>query len=329
MREHQGMSTQHCGASVSRGDDRVASAVGGGFRSAVVVNPARVTDLAERRQVIETALARAGWPAPTWWETTPDDPGTGQARRAIAAGAEVVFVCGGDGTVRSVIMGMVGTDAALAVLPAGTGNLLAKNLELPADTAQGIQVAVAGGRRRVDVGEVDGQVFAVMAGMGFDAAMMGDTSDSLKAQIGPVAYVWSGLRHLRDRRMHLQVRIDDQPALRCRARTVLVGNVGQLQAGVRLLPDAEPDSGLMEVAILTPRHLRHWLMLVGAVLTRRARVPSMLIVRGARINIVSDRVQPRQLDGDVIDPATTLMVTVQPGALLLCVPTPDPWPAPR
>jgi diacylglycerol kinase (ATP) len=296
------------------------------LRSAVVINPARVQDLPERRRLIESAIAAAGWPAPTWWETTPDDPGTGQARRAVELGAEVVFVCGGDGTVRSAGAGLVGTDSALAVLPAGTGNLLAMNLGLPDDPAAGVRLAVERGRRRLDVGQVDGQMFAVMAGMGFDAAMMDDASTSLKARIGPAAYVVSALRHLLDRSMRVEIRIDDEPSRRCRARTVLVGNVGRLQSGIRLLKDAEPDSGVMEVAVIAPRHLGHWLALAWGVLLRRSRVPQMEVLRGNRIRIVSDQPQPRELDGDVIDPGSTLDVTVLPGALWLCVPQPDQSP---
>ena len=303
------------------GDDGI-SMERGGRRSAVVVNPARVTDLVERRRTVEATLLEAGWPAPCWFETTPEDPGTGQARRAVAAGAQVVFVCGGDGTVRSVIAGLVGSATALAILPAGTGNLLAGNLGLPVDPAAGVRMAVAGERRRVDVGEVDGQVFAVMAGMGFDAAMMRDTSESLKASLGPVAYVWSGLRHLLDRPMRLDIQVDDQPLVRCLARTVLVGNVGRLQAGVRLLPNAEPDNGTMEVAILAPRRLRHWLVLAAAVLSRREQVPGMVTLRGRHIRIDGDRPVPRQLDGDVVDPAASLVITVHPAALVLCVPVP-------
>ena len=144
----------------------------------------------------------------------------------MAQGAEVVFVCGGDGTVRAVVAGLVGTDAALAVLPAGTGNLLAVNLGLPMDHAEGIEVAVRGGRRRIDVGQVDDEVFAVMAGMGFDAVLMDEASTTLKARIGPLAYVLSALKHLLDRPMRVLIEVDDAPALHRRARTVLVGNVG-------------------------------------------------------------------------------------------------------
>ncbi|SDP18842.1 lipid kinase, YegS/Rv2252/BmrU family [Nakamurella panacisegetis] len=291
-----------------------------GWRTAVVANPARVADLSRRRQMIEEVLADAGWPAPSWSETTPEDPGTGQARRAVAAGARVVFACGGDGTVRAVIAGMLDADAALAVLPAGTGNLLAANLNLPEDPAQVVRLVIAGERRRLDLGQVDGQVFAVMAGMGFDAAMMDDASDTLKARFGPVAYVFSALRHLRDRPMRLEIDIDDRPTVRCRARSVLVGNVGTLQGGVRLLPNAEPDSGSMEVAILQPHHLGHWLGLAAAVVLRRRTVPRMTTWRGSRINVRSDRTHPRQLDGDVIEPSDTLSVSVIPGGIAVCVP---------
>lgn len=292
------------------------------LRCAVVVNPARVPDLDARRRAIETVLAEAGWPAPSWWETTPQDPGTGQARRAVEQGAQIVFVCGGDGTVRAVIAGLVGGDATLAVLPAGTGNLLATNLDLPADPAQGVRVVIAGGRRGLDVGQAEGKVFAVMAGMGFDAAMMDDASDRWKARIGPIAYVFSAVQHLRDRPMRLEIQIDGFESLRCLARSVLVGNVGQLQGGVRLLPDAEPDNGVMEVAILQPRNLGHWVQLAAAVVLRRTRVPKMMILRGSRIRIVSDRPQPRQLDGDVIESAATLDITVLPCGIRMCVPQP-------
>lgn len=295
----------------------------GPLRSAVVINPARVQGLDDRRRVIETTLAGAGWPAPGWFETTPQETGAAQARLAVKGGAEVVFVCGGDGTVRAVIAGMLDSGAALAVLPAGTGNLLATNLGLPDDPAEGVRLAVERGRRHVDVGEVDGQVFAVMAGMGFDAAMMDDASTTLKARIGPVAYVLSALKHLRDRPMRVQVHVDDDPPRRRRARAVLVGNVGRLQGGLRLLPDAEPDDGDMDVAILAPRHLGQWAALAWGVLLRRDRVPRMEVVRGSRISIVSDRMQARELDGDVIEPGTTLDVTVRAGAVWVCVAQPD------
>jgi diacylglycerol kinase family enzyme len=292
----------------------------------VVVNPARVTDLPARRAAVDAALAEAGWPPATWVETTPEDPGAGQAAQAVRDGAEVVFACGGDGTVRSCVQGVAGTEAVLAVLPAGTGNLLAANLGLPDDPAAGVRLATGRGRRRLDVGEVDGEAFAVMAGMGFDAAMIDDASTALKARIGAVAYVLSALSHLRDHPFRVRVSIDDEPPRSRVARSVVVGNVGRLQGGVRLLAEAEPDDGRLDVAVMGPRSVGHWVRLSWAVLRRHERIPRMEVFRASRVRVVSDREQPRQLDGDVIGPGRTLDVTIRPGALWLCVPQPDSTP---
>jgi diacylglycerol kinase family enzyme len=299
---------------------------GRAVRSAVVVNPAKVDDLDGFRAVVDGALTAAGWPAPLWHRTTPEQPGRTQTAAAVEAGAEIVFVAGGDGTILSAVSALVGTDTALAILPAGTGNLLAANLGLSTDVSAALEVALEGGLRRLDVGEVDGHHFTVMAGMGFDARMLEATSDTAKAHIGWPAYVLGALRHIRDRRMNVTVRIDGGEPIRRRAQTVLVANVGRLQGGVRLLTEAQPDDGLLDVAILTPRTLRHWLALGWAVLRRKERVPSMQVFRGTRIEVASDRVQPRQLDGDLIKSDRRLDVRVLPKALWLCVPQPADHP---
>ncbi|GAB3802760.1 diacylglycerol/lipid kinase family protein [Micromonospora zhanjiangensis] len=298
------------------------SAPRGPLRSAVVVNPAKQTDLDGLRRTVTEALAAAGWPEPSWYETTVEDPGRGQTKAAIEAGAQVVLVCGGDGTILSCVASLVGTDVPMAVLPSGTGNLLAANLGLSTDLTAGIQVAVEQGRRQIDVGAFGDQYFTVMAGMGFDAQLLDATSETTKARIGWPAYVMGALRHLRDRPMRVSIRIDGQAPVRRRARSVLVANVGRLQGGVPLLAEAEPDDGLLDVAVLTPRTLGHWASLGWAVLRRRRRVPGMEVFRGRRVQITSNRAQPRELDGDVIEPGRVLHVEIRPKALWLCVPRP-------
>ena len=292
----------------------------------MVVNPSKVTDLDELRRTVDDALAVAGWPAPEWFSTTVEDPGRGQTRRAIESGVEVVFACGGDGTVMACVSELVGTEVALAVLPAGTGNLLAANLGLSTDLAAGIQVAIEQGRRRLDVGAVEDKYFAVMAGMGFDAKMLEATNETTKARIGWPAYIVGAVRHLGDRPMRVSIRVDNQKPVRRRAKSVLVANVGRLQGGVRLLTEAEPDDGYLDVAVLTPRTLRHWLALGWAVVRRQDRVPSMEVLRGKRVTITSNRPQPRELDGDLIEPGRSLSAVVRPAALWLCVPQPEQAP---
>jgi YegS/Rv2252/BmrU family lipid kinase len=291
-------------------------------RSAVVVNPSKVEDIDKLRRSVDGALSRSGWPSPQWFETTPEDPGRGQARAAVEAGAEVVFVCGGDGTVMSVVSALASTDTAMAVLPAGTGNLLAANLGLSTDLDAALEVALEGGLRRLDVGAVDGQSFVVMAGMGFDAHMLDATSEVVKSRVGWPAYVLGALRHIRDRPIPVSIRIDDDEPMQRRVRSVLIANVGRLQGGVRLMSEAQPDDGVFDIAILSPSSLRQWAALAWAVVRRRRRVPSMEILRGARVEVRSDRPRSRQLDGDVIAPARQLLVEMVPKALWLCVPQP-------
>ena len=298
-----------------------------GPRSAVVVNPIKVPDPEALRRLVDERLTGAGWPAPVWFETTPEDSGRGQATQAMADGAELVFACGGDGTVMACVTALAGSDVAMAVLPTGTGNLLAANLGLAGDVATGVQVAIEGGRRRIDVGLVEGQCFAVMAGMGFDAQMLQSTSERAKKHLGWLAYVGGAVKHLRDRPIRVRITLNGgEPMLR-RPRTVIVANVGRLQGGVRLFPEAAlsgqmPDDGKLDVAILSPNSLSHWAALGWAVLWRRQRVPLMERYTAERVEIRSSRAQPRQLDGDLIKPGRIMEVRVRPGALLLCVPRP-------
>ncbi|MEU8659407.1 diacylglycerol/lipid kinase family protein [Actinoplanes philippinensis] len=291
-------------------------------RSAVVVNPAKIDDMDELRGTVDRTLAEAGWPAPQWFATTEDDPGLGQTRAAVESGAQVVFVCGGDGTVMSAVSALTGTDVSLAVLPAGTGNLLAANLGLSTDLATGLAVAVGGGLRHIDVGTVDGRHFAVMAGMGFDAHMLDATSDTAKRHIGWPAYVLGAMKHLKDRPMRVTLRIDGGAPMRRRARSVLIANVGRLQGGLRLLNEAQPDDGVLDIAVLTPNTLRTWIALGSALIRRSERVPALEVFRGSRIEVISNRPQPRQLDGDLIGSSDRLAVGVLPRALWLCVPEP-------
>jgi diacylglycerol kinase family enzyme len=195
-------------------------------RTAVVANPTKLTDAKTIRSDICAALAEAGWPESLWLETTSDDPGRGQTRRAGEAGVVIVFACGGDGTGMACATELAGSAVALAVLPMGTGNVLARNLDVPSDLAEAVAVAVGGGRRRIDVGTLDGQCFTIMAGMGFDAHMLGDAPEAVKAHIGWPAYVLSAVRHLLDRPKRVRVRLDGGKPLSRRARTVLVANVG-------------------------------------------------------------------------------------------------------
>ncbi|HET9899031.1 MAG TPA: acylglycerol kinase family protein, partial [Streptosporangiaceae bacterium] len=95
-------------------------------RAAVVVNPTKLDDDEAFRKSVRRAMDDHGWDEPLWLETTPEDPGRGQAESAVSAGADLVLACGGDGTVTACAEGVTGTGVPLAIIPMGTGNLLAR-----------------------------------------------------------------------------------------------------------------------------------------------------------------------------------------------------------
>jgi YegS/Rv2252/BmrU family lipid kinase len=296
----------------------------GARRAAVVTNPTKLDDLGVLRDTVRWMMSEYGWDEPLWFETTPGDPGTGQAAQAVRDGADLVLACGGDGTVTACAEGVAGTGVPLGILPAGTGNLLARNLGLPLDLDAALVTALTGSDRRLDAGSANGHTFVVMAGLGFDAKLLGESSEPLKKRLGWAAYVLSALRHLRDRPVRVSLVADDGPPLRLRASAVIVGNVGWLQGGIKLLPDALPDDGTLDAVVLTARGWAGWLRLAGRVLMRRSSPGQMTLVQFQRLVIGTDREQPWQLDGDVMGATTRLMVNTLPGRLVLRVPPDRP-----
>ena len=242
-------------------------------------------------------------------------------RQARRAGCDLVFVVGGDGTVMAAATALACSDVPMAVVPLGTGNLLARNLGIPLDEEEALLVGLRGATRVIDVGAVGDRRFVVMAGLGFDAAMMRDAPEGLKRRMGWPAYVVSGSRHLRERRITLTLTIDDKPSVTRRARSVVVGNVGRLEADIPLLPTARPDDGVLDVVVIAPRTLLDWSRVISRVL-RRADTPDRLLERftGRRVLIQCNQNQHRQLDGEPIETSTELAISVEPGALKVRVP---------
>lgn len=282
----------------------------------VVFNPVGAEEVtADLRE----ALAGRGMDA-AWVETTRDDPGKGQARRAAQNGADLVIACGGDGTVRACAEALAGTGTALAVVPAGTGNLLAHNLGIPTDAARALEIALTGRRRKIDVGYVNGEAFTVMAGAGIDAVIMRDTDRSDKDRLGVLAYMKTALAHLNDRRVPASVRVDGEPAWSGKTATFLAANHGALQAGVTLFPDADSSDGRLDFLAVSARGLRAWLGTAIAVVFGRARAQNFERRQGERATVTFAEPTPYELDGEEREPATELDFTVEQGSLTVCVP---------
>ena len=289
-------------------------------RVAVVFNPASGGgEAAGRKRDTQEALEGAGVDV-LWLETTREDPGQGLTAKAVAEGVDLVMAQGGDGTVMACVTGLAGTEVPLAVLPGGTGNLLATNFDIPSDLDGAVEVALGGDRVRLDVAAMDDDRFVVMGGIGFDAAMLRDADPRLKEQLGAVAYVLSGFKHLRRRATRFRLRLDDRTVERT-GQGVLIGNLGRLQGGLPVMPDARPDDGLLDVAVLQTRTLLDWLALAVRVLARRRRKdPQLELFQARRIEIDCDRPQPVERDGDPVGSRDHLVVEIVPKALTLCVP---------
>jgi diacylglycerol kinase family enzyme len=215
---------------------------------------------------------------------------------------------------------MAGTGVPLAVVPLGTGNLLARNVGLPMGLEDALEVALGGRQLPIDAGRVNGSLFVVMAGLGLDARMLDDTSEPLKKRLGWLAYVLTAVRHLGDRPMRVTVRADGGRRRRFWASAVVVGNVGWLQGGVPLLPDAQPADGVLDAVVLIAGGLAGWLAVAADILLRRRDHGGTHRIRFSELQVTLGTTQPWELDGEVAGTTRQLTVVAQPGALLLRVP---------
>jgi diacylglycerol kinase family enzyme/membrane-associated phospholipid phosphatase len=307
-------------------------------RVAVILNPIKVGDIDEFKSKVLEVVGREGWNPPLWLETTIEDPGQGQAQKALEAGVDLIVTAGGDGTVRAVCEEVARTGVAIGVVPLGTGNLLARNAGLPLNLWEALDVAFAGQDRAIDLATFDTDAtpdgpatedearpeptaFMVMAGLGVDAEIMAGVDDNLKKRVGYAAYFVSGLKALRFPTMHVRISVDDGPFHRFRARTVVVGNVGFLQAGIPLLPDARLDDGRLDVVVLAPKRYIGWLAIVFRVMGRTRRTDRALNrMTGHRIVVRCESPAPMQLDGDPIGTGTEFTAEVHHGVVLMRVP---------
>jgi diacylglycerol kinase (ATP) len=230
-------------------------------------------------------------------------------------------VWGGDGMVQRTIDVVAGSRTPLAIIPAGTGNLLATNLGVPSSLAGAVQTAFHGEHRRIDLGKLNGEYFAVMAGVGFDGAMIADADRDLKDRLGKLAYVWTGLRHVNGAAPRATVTIDGVKWFDDEASCVLVGNVGTITGGIHAFDDARPDDGWLDVGVATAQGALQWARALGTMAVGRSdRSPFVRMTRARRVDVKLASKLQYELDGGARKPAKRLTVKVAPGAVTICVP---------
>jgi diacylglycerol kinase (ATP) len=311
--------------------------------AAVVYNPIKV-EIEALKAAMAADEATADWEV-MWLETSEEDPGQGQAREAIEAGATVVLAAGGDGTVRAVAEIVKDSDASLALLPSGTGNLLARNLSLTLDDLpNAIHTAFAGKDRPIDVAvadirrednSVDRHAYLVMAGFGLDAKMLANTDPELKKKAGWLAYAKAIVATLRDKNvLRFRYTLDDERARSIRAHTIIIGNCGSLPANIMLLPDAAVDDGEFDILILRPESIRGWVQILTKIFwengvvkrTKLGRklqtkeIDALNYKRGTKLTMRLDDPDEIELDGDGFGVAIGLRTWIEAGALAVRVP---------
>jgi diacylglycerol kinase (ATP) len=314
-------------------------------RAAIVYNPVRVP-LERLKRAVEAQELRLGWRPSRWHETSSVDHGMQAATDALAHAPAVVLAAGGDGTVRAVGEALQGSGVPMALLPLGTGNLLARNLKLPlSDVDASVAAAFGGATRAIDVAiakledEAGGHrrhAFLVMAGIGLDAVMAEQTNALAKRHLGWLAYVPPIARSITaNRLLQLRYRIDGGPPRSDRAHTLIVGNCGTLTGSMLLLPAAAVDDGLLDVVIMRPKNRAGWAG-IGTRLTMQQiahssglgrrmlelapEVPALAYAQGRQFDVRFEIPHDVQLDGDGFGKIVRARITVLPGALRVAVP---------
>jgi YegS/Rv2252/BmrU family lipid kinase len=273
--------------------------------------------LAELRRT----LADNGHIRPIWYEVAKSRKARKAVRRAVKNGATLLFVWGGDGMVQRCIDALRGLDVAVAILPAGTGNLLATDLGIPKNIQKAVDIGLNGERRKLDVGIVNGERFAAMAGSGFDAIMIRDTSDAAKEALGRLAYFRSSLKAMQARSVRMRIRVDGAKWFKGKASCALIGNIGRLTGGVPVFLDASPFDGQLDIGVVTAKNVWEWLRVFLEIAKGGdARCRFLERTRAKKIDIKLKKARPYELDGGARPPARRLKVRIEAEAVTVCVP---------
>jgi len=267
-------------------------------------------------------LAVYGVTDPDWYEVPKSRKAPKQVRKALAAGAELVIAWGGDGMMQRCVDVLAGSKATLAIIPAGTANLLATNLGIPKDLKAAVGIALGPHRRRLDVGRMNGEGFAVMAGAGFDARMIGAADGPLKDRFGRLAYVWTGARSVRVKPFEARIEVDGKKWYKGQASCILVGNVGQLFGGGEAFADARPDDGSLELGVVTAQGAVEWMRTITrAAIDTASASPYTETTSARKIRIRLDRKVPYELDGGDRTKVRDIKIQLEPAAVRVCVPS--------
>ena len=270
---------------------------------------------------LRRVLAEAGHPDPLWFEVPKSRKAPPQVRRALEQGAEQLIIWGGDGMVQRCVDALGDSRAEVAIIPAGTANLLASNLGIPRDIEQAVDIALHGMTRAIDAATMNGERFAVMGGAGVDASMIRAADSGAKQKLGRAAYVLTGARAITATPFRAKLKVDGAPWYDGAAGCVLIGNVGALFGGLTVFPDAEPDDGMLDLAVVTATGVKDWARVAARTAVGDiAASPHVRVTRAKKVSVRLDRKVRYEIDGGDRSRVKRLRVRVEPGVLRVRVP---------
>lgn len=270
---------------------------------------------------LRTALAQHGVTDPLWREVPKSRFVPRMVAELVDAGVDLLFVWGGDGSVQRCIDAVGKAPITLAILPAGTSNLFARNLGIPMDLEEAVDIGLSGRRRVLDVGTVNGERFGVMAGIGFDAVMIRKADAGLKDRLGRFGYVVAGIRGIGRDAVHTRVEIDGMAWFKGPATCVLVGNMGDVLGGISAFPDARADDGRLNVGVVTADSVVDWARTLGRTMVGHpGSSPFVETITATRIDVRLEKKLPYELDGGDRPKTKHLLFRVKPAAITVCVP---------
>jgi diacylglycerol kinase (ATP) len=252
--------------------------------------------------------------------TRPDRLAAGELQ-ARAAAADALIAIGGDGTVAEAVTAATGADVPLGIVPAGSTNIIARNVGIPTDlNAAARLIFGAHNTRRIDVGVCNDRRFLHMGGAGFDSRMFALTSRSLKRRIGWLAYLQGASKTILAPPVLFTIAVDGH-IVECESPLVLVANGASIVTpGLRVHPAIRYDDGQLDVVIITARRFVQIARTVGRfALCHLERSPYAIHLQGTAVELRSHPSIPIQLDGDIVG-ETPARFSILPLAIELIVP---------
>jgi YegS/Rv2252/BmrU family lipid kinase len=293
------------------------------MRLFVVLNPAAgFGDSARVKRRLAAFAEKYGWQLEVY-ETREDEDLRPVVAGALKNGAGLVVAAGGDGTVSAVAAGMVGSGVPLAILPVGTGNLLAHDLGIPGEINRALEVLAGDHALQTrDAMEINGRHYVLNVGVGFSSMIIQNTARQDKRRFGMLAYLWTASKSLFGLQPQSFRLVVDGKKLRLRASEILIANGGLL--GVKIpFEDVRvlPDDGQIDLFVIKARNLWDYLELLYYIIRRKPRAaPKMLYLQASgQVQIASKNALPTQADGEVIG-KTPVAIRVVPRAVQVVIP---------